>query len=98
MLAHGSAIDLLRLAMQAATLLLTFVGAGLYLRGFWTYFRAVRWLRADEQEDVRKRYKSSAIAALLYEPTLAMGRAQLLQGLAGPILFAVGGIAFNALR
>jgi hypothetical protein len=84
--------------LQAGSLLLTFVGAGLYLRGFYAYFKAVRWLRAGQQVDVRRRYRSSAIAALLQEPELQVRRVEFLMGLVGPILFAVGGIAFNALQ
>lgn len=96
-MAGADHIEVGRVALQAVTLLLTFLGAGLYMRGFFAYYRAVRWLRAAERTDVRRRYRSSAIAALMKEPELQVRRVEFLLGMAGPVIFAAGGMGFNAL-
>lgn len=99
MLAHlPTGPELLRLAAQAMTLLLTFLGAGLYFRGFYVYFRTASWLRREEQLPLRKRYKSSALAVILKEPALSPAKSQILAAAAGPILFAIGGVMFNSLQ
>lgn len=90
--------DLLRMAAQAICLLLTFIGAGLYCRGLYAYFRTLRWWHRAEQAQIRKRYKCSAIAAILREPALSTVKSQLLMSLAGPVVFAVGGTFYNILQ
>ena len=90
--------DILHLTMLAGLLLLTFLGAGLYIRGFWLYFRTVAWLRRAEQARLRRRYKSSAIAAILRDPGLSAMKRQFLLSLLGLPLFALGGALFNVLQ
>lgn len=88
----------LHLTLQALALLAVFTGAGLYLRGFWVYFRAMRWLRQPEQAPLRQHYRSSTLAAILRAESLQPARRQLVWAVAGLGLFILGGTLFNALQ
>lgn len=88
----------LQLTLQALALLAAFTGAGLYLRGFWVYFRALRWLRRPEQAPLRQHYRSSTLAAIFGAESLQPARRQLLWAIAGLGLFIVGGALFNVLQ
>jgi hypothetical protein len=88
---------MLWLLLKAAMLLLAFFGLGMYLRGFWVYFGARRWLWEPAQSMVRRQYKSSVVAALLRDPGLMAAKRQVMLGLMGLPLFAIGGAVFNAL-
>lgn len=83
---------------MAVTLLLTFVGLGLYLRGFYLYFRTVHWLRQAAQAELRRRYRSSALAAAFREPELVHIKTGLILALVGLPLFAISGAVFNFMQ
>ncbi len=89
--------DILRVVTIGVLLLGSICGAVLYLRAFWLYFRLVRWIHDPAHVTQRRRYKSSAIAAAMKEPELAEFRHGLLWGLVGLPLFAVAGMAYNAM-
>lgn len=86
------------LLLKAATLLLAFFGIGMYFRGIWIYFRVRQWLWGPARQALRRRYRSSVIAAVLREPELLVAKRQILLAFAGLPLFALGGAAFNALH
>lgn len=90
--------EIVRVGIMAAALLAVFAGAGLYLRGFWVYLRAVLWLRKPDQSDLRRRYKSSALALLWREPTMAPAKWQLAMAAVGVLVFVAGGAVFNWLK
>lgn len=89
--------EYVRLLVLAVCLLGSFTGAGLYLRGFWLYFRVVRWIHQPSHAVERRRYRSSALAAIFKEPSLAEIRKGIVMGVLGLPLFAIAGISFNAI-
>ena len=90
--------EIVRWLAMGAALLFACTGAGLYLRGFWVYFRAVAWLRKPEQVELRRRYRSSALAAMFSEPGLGEAKRQILMAFVGVVVFVGGGVVFNSLR
>lgn len=83
---------------MAVLLVMSFVGAGLYLRGFYIYFQMVRWIHQEAQSEIRRRYWSSVLAAAFREPELAQVKTGLILAMWGVPLFAVSGLMFNALK